>query len=665
VQVWGLNVIDLFVILAFLVLLLFIGLSASHGVKKETDFYQGGRSLGKVLQFFLQFGNSTDSTGAVQIAEGVYKSGAGGIWAGGLQTLFITPFFWFTQPWWRRARLMTMGDLFYDRFNSKSAACLYAAFSVFGALLSMGLANLAAYKVCTGIVVKPPEQYSDADRRQVAMYNEYRLLKADVAADKLSPRNDRYIYLDTLSAKGELRSSISYISPLPFYTAYSVIVGVYVVLGGLRAAAITDALQGLLILVMSVLLIPIGLHRIGGFHELHLKLPAHVFWITNVETTWYSIAAIVFASILQVVGLLHNMSTGGSAKDEDTARFGMISGAFTKRLVLICWMVCGLLALGLVTGLSDPNEAWGALSRQILPTGLIGLMLSGMLLGHMPSVGVWAVSVAGLATRNVYQPLVTGKPEKHYLRVAQWSVVGVLVVSVIFAMLSADVIGVYTMMITFNSFFGAAVLLVIFWRRLTPKAIIIGSGFWILLVIMVPWVLPQMQSFRRSGPLLQMADAHNALYFDNVVRIDPENPQSNMEGAGRFNVENYILHCVGVPVRHFSKAGFVTIHWLFPAVFAFGMLIVLSLLTKPSDLERSDRFFAKMRTPIAPTPEQDKEEVALSHADPHRFDHKKLFPGSDWQFARWTGKDFIGFFGCWGIVGLILASLYLVLRIGS
>ena len=54
-----------------------------------------------------------------------------------------------------------------------------------------------------------------------------------------------------------------------FSSAIQRVVGIYIVLGGLRAAAITDAVQGLLILVMSLMLIPVGLHRIGGFAGLH------------------------------------------------------------------------------------------------------------------------------------------------------------------------------------------------------------------------------------------------------------------------------------------------------------------------------------------------------------------------------------------------------------
>src|SRR6185369_12129740 len=98
--------------------------------------------------------------------------------------------------------------------------------------------------------------------------------------------------------------------------------------------------------------------------------------------TWYSICAVTLGSFIQIMGLQHNMASAGSARDENTARFGMLVGGFTKRLVLICWMLCGLLAVAILSGtskLDKPDLAWGALSTHLLPVGLIGIMLSGML----------------------------------------------------------------------------------------------------------------------------------------------------------------------------------------------------------------------------------------------------------------------------------------------
>jgi SSS family solute:Na+ symporter len=688
---FGLNVWDLIIILAFLIALLTIGVVVSHTIKKESDFYLGGRKLGRWLQFFLNFGNSTDTTGAVAAASAVFKQGAGGVWNAGFQTLFITPFFWFTQPWWRRARLTTMGDLFVDRYNSRSLASAYACFNIFMALFTMGMGNYFAYTVAHAMIVKPESAYTDQDRTKVKEYQEYQSLVSQIKAGHPEIREtERYQELDSKNKRGAIESFVSYVTPTTFYLIYSTIVGIYIVLGGLKAAAITDAIQGLLILAMSVLLIPLGLHRLGGFAGLHRVVPAFRF-VTTSDQTWYSILAVTFASFIQIIGILHNMSTGGSAKDEDTARFGMITGGFTKRLVIICWVLCGLIGLAFLTGkISDPGNTWGALSLTLLPAGLMGLMLSGMLLGHMPTVGVSAVAVSGLAVRNIYEPLVKGKSDEHYLKVGQWSIAVVLLVAIAFALESSSVQSAYTQLVTFNTFFGAAIVLMIFWKRLTASSIMISFVIWVVLIGLIPFFLPQVPWLRQQPGLVVSTDkvsiiatpkdvaagkAQNvgqiidsdpqAIYFDSVARANPDDPNSKLEGIGRFNVENFILHLFGVPVQRFSSSDNTASRWGFDGVFPFICLFFFSFVTKPTELERADRFYAKLRTPVAPTPEEDRHEVALSLTHPHRFDHKRLFPGTNWQFNKWARKDYIGFFGCWAIAGVILLLMWWVVGLGA
>jgi Na+/proline symporter len=683
VLIWGLHPIDLAIVLAFLVGILAVGIAVSRGVKHESDFFLGGRKMGRTLQFFLNFGNATDSNGAVVLASEVFRQGAGGVWLS-LQTLFITPFFWFTQPWFRRARVITMADLFVDRFNSKAVASAYAVFNVFVALMLLGVGNRGSYEVTAAMLVKPESAYTVEEAARVNGYRELRALRARVAAGSLPEvERGRFEELENRQKRGQLAGFVSYVRPLPFYVAYSAVVAVYIMMGGLKAAAVTDAIQGLLILVMSIILIPVGLKYVGGFEGLHRRVPEHMMELFGTvamsEYTWYSIAAITLASLVQIVGLSHNMSSGGSARDEGTARFGMISGGFTKRLVLIAWMFCGLLAVAILSGtLSEPDQAWGALSKALLPTGLMGLMLSGMLLGHMPSVGMSSVALSGLITRNLYEPLLPGRSPGHYLRVGQVVIAVVLGVSVLISMAAGGVASLMKTLITFNTFFGAAVLLLFFWRRLTAKAILISCVIWILLIGIAPIVVPMVEPLRRHPSLLLETTPQTvevttgtrtipaqACFFDKVVRVDPRRPELGSEGIGRFLAENYVLSLAGLPVRRLSPAGLVTARWLFDAIFPFVMLIGFSLLTGRGDAGRAARFYAKMKTPVAPTPELDQAEVEESYARPDRFDGEKLFPRTDWEFTRWTRGDYLGFFGCWGIVGLILLVLIGVLRIGA
>ena len=375
--IFGLHLIDLIIIFGFLCGVLGLGWWASRSVKEEKDFYLGGRKLGKTLQFFLSFGNMTDSSGAPTTSAEVFRQGAGGIWIS-LQTLFITPFFWFTTCWFRRARHVTMADLFVERLNSKSLATAYVLFNIFVSLLLLAFGNVASYKVAAAMIVKPPEAYTEKDKAQVRDCAEYSELKAQYSTGKLAAdKKERFEVLENRSKKGELNSFVSYVKPLPFYIAYTFIVALYITLGGLKAAAVTDALQGLLILAFTVLMIPMGLIRVGGFRGLHQSAPEFMFrlfgTVTASDYAWYSILAITFTSMIQIFGLMGNMAGSGSAKDENTARFGQITGAFTKRIVIIAWMLCGLIAVAMFPGgLSDPENAWGVMAKTLAAAGADG-----------------------------------------------------------------------------------------------------------------------------------------------------------------------------------------------------------------------------------------------------------------------------------------------------
>ncbi|MFH1606116.1 MAG: sodium:solute symporter family protein, partial [Nanoarchaeota archaeon] len=149
------------------------------------------------------------------------------------------------------------------------------------------------------------------------------------------------------------------------------------------AAAITDAIQGVLIITFSLILIPIGLSRIGGFEGLHASVPDYMFELfgsaSTSEYAWFTILAMILANLVSIIAVPTMMATAGSAKDEMTARFGMLVGMFFKRFIMLFWALAGLLAIGLYAGqLHDPDLIWGHMTYDLLFPGAIGLMLAGI-----------------------------------------------------------------------------------------------------------------------------------------------------------------------------------------------------------------------------------------------------------------------------------------------
>ncbi len=719
-RIYGLNPIDFAIVTASLVGTIVLGWYVSrHASKKASDFLVGGRKLGWLLQFFLNFGNMADSNGAPTVSAEVYREGVGGSWIN-FQLLFTTPFYWFFPVWFRRSRQVTFPDLFIDRFNDRRLATYYAVLAgitVFG-IIVMG--NVISYKVAAAMLIKPTTEWTAQETASVDMFHEYEALKLKRGTPAWTEADSsRYETLDSLSKHGELNSYISYLTPVAFYTGYALIVGTYIVLGGLKAAAIIDAFQGILIIVLSFMMIPMGLHAVGGFAALHDKVDASKFLLfgtaAGTQYAWYSILAIIFTSTISTIAGVNMGPAAASAKDENSLRIGTVVGAFGKRIVTIAWLFCGLLALALFpngNGLADTQNTWGAMAHVLLMPGLLGLMISGMILGHMPAVGVAAVNLAALITRNVYAMIFRNRSDEHYLVVSKISIPLVLALSIPSSLLLTDFIAILSFLITFGAFMGTVGFLLYFWRRLTPQAIAIGMTVWLILMSVVPWILPESTAFSRAPGLLlvgqaqtvQVAAAANnddvaaglaakvgdvirkneampapPLFFDSIARAKADDPQSPLEGQGRFNVECYLVSLLGIPVSQFNAAQIYTCRWLFDGLLPAIMLIVISYLplgrigrtpeqwlaAQRQQKELDDRFFVKMKTTVNSDWEADKRELEKRYAEPDSLNHLKLFPGSSWEFTKWSMSDALGFATCWVIAFAILGLLGVVVTIGA
>ena len=165
---FGLHWVDVTILLGYIVAVLLIGKALARGVKGEGDFFLGGRSLGRWLQFFLSFGNMTDPGQATTTSSSVYRQGAGRAWLA-LITLFLTPYYWFMNVWFRRVRLTTMADLFADRFGSRFLATLYAVTMLIIAVIGVIAAgNVTALKTLQPLMVKEEAVWTPEERQRVA-----------------------------------------------------------------------------------------------------------------------------------------------------------------------------------------------------------------------------------------------------------------------------------------------------------------------------------------------------------------------------------------------------------------------------------------------------------------------------------------------------------------
>jgi Na+/proline symporter len=701
---FGLHPLDTAIVFAYIVVLLAIGQYLSRKTKTEDDFFLAGRKLGKWFQFFLNFGNMTDPSSAPATASSVYKQGIGGIWLL-LILLFLTPYYWFMSIWFRRVRLTTMADLFEDRFDSRFLTSLYAVFAILVAILNIGFGNIIALKTLQPIMIKSPASYNQADNQMLADYKDYQTLHKLREQVALSPeQKKRYEIVKGLYDLGRIHPYVSCLEPLTFYILSSLLVTAFIVMGGLTATAMVNALQAVLVMIISVILIPFGLMRIGGFSGMHARVPAQMFQIfgdANLsEYTWYSIGALLLMSFVGINAAGGNMNIGGSAKDELAARMGSVTGGFGKRFMTIAWGMTGLIALALWgPNQADADQTWGRLTLFLLPVGLIGLMIVGILGGKLAALGAQTIVLSALVVKNLYEPLFPGRTERHYMFVARISVPIILGSGILVALWLGKAISLLKFIMAIGVTWGAPVFLIFQWRRLTKTAVIVQVITTILFIGVIPYLISALPALRQSADFTVMTrenvsmvraaatteDVRNGhakqpgemiskehhsepvpLFFeDGVARKNPADPDSPKEGIGRFNIEIYLVALVGMNVRNFSPPMIMTVRFVVDSVLPILILIAVSYVTRAGDSKKLARFYARLKTPVGPTPEADAAAVATSYDHPSCFDHTKIFPKSNWEFTKWDKQDLIGFLACCASVAAILLIFKGLLMIGA
>ena len=147
-------------------------------------------------------------------------------------------------------------------------------------------------------MVKDAAIYTAVEKQSVADFYEFsELRKQRQAAPLTGAAALRYEVLSDYYKRGALQPYVTYLNPVMFYLVSTSLVAVFIMLGGLKASAVVDAIQAVLVVLISVILIPFGLAKIGGVAALHQKVPEVMFNLFGgdaaSEYTWYSIGALL------------------------------------------------------------------------------------------------------------------------------------------------------------------------------------------------------------------------------------------------------------------------------------------------------------------------------------------------------------------------------------
>ena len=258
---FGLAIIDLVVIALYFAVVIAIGIWSMRKIKNQEDYFLAGRGFGKFIQTFAAFGQGTSSDTCVGVTTTTYTNGAAGIWSS-LLYLFATPMYWLVMPWMRRLRLLTLGDFFKERYGSARMAGVYA---IIGSISMMAFISVGFTAMTKTVAALAPKQVSELSTQELAEYNCALELDELKAADYGTLNTTQQQRLANLTQSNP-RKLFSHINQDVLIWIVCLVVMVYAVMGGLEAAFLTDTIQGIFIIILSLILIPFGWTKINSIY---------------------------------------------------------------------------------------------------------------------------------------------------------------------------------------------------------------------------------------------------------------------------------------------------------------------------------------------------------------------------------------------------------------
>lgn len=719
------GIADYTLLALYLITTMGLGLLAMRHTRTQSDYFLGGRSFGKLLQTFAAFGAGTGAHEPITVGRSVWYSGLSGVWIA-MQWLFVTPIYWITAVWYRRMRHLTLGDWFVERYDSKAMGAAFAIYALcfYMAFLSTMLTAIAKFAVPL------------------------------LGVETIGGIDIQYVIVPILSLT----------------------VIIYGVLGGLTAAYWTDLVQGVLIILLSVLLIPFGLWALvdkygnpqtddlaTGFQILHQRVSSDFFSLFSGPSSGdFSPLYILSFSLLSLVGIVvhpHFIATGGgSAKTETEARIGLVVGNFLKRLCTVGWALTALIALALLAGnpeiAADPDRAWGVAAREILGPwnlGLVGLMLACLLAAMMSSADTYMLVSSALVVRNLYAAYVNpNASEQRYVAVGRWTGIVLVTGATVVALRYSNVLGQFKLALEIPLLFAAPFWLGLYWRRVNTTAVWLTMTCTLLLFFVLPPLVPSVWPDLRQDPKytqttvrkvittrrtatqadvdraaawltaeaelaevaseatrearraalgpappsaklgewieVQTVEGGRAIYWQGGVapresgsaqwvtleQQDEENRrvvmqtwQGELQGQGDFQIDFLFYRWLGWDLSTANKATLETLRLPTRLALPFLILIAFSYLTPRNRTEVLDRYFAKMKTPVESDPALDQLALEASYAEPKRFEHLRLFPGSEWEMLRPTRVDVIGLVLCCLTCAAIIGGLAYLATLGA
>ena len=449
-----LSTLDWLVLAGFFVLLLgVVGMSMRQKEEDTADYFLAGRNASWLVIGASIFASNIGSEHLVGLSGSGAQSGmALAHWE--LQSWIILLLGWFFVPFYWSSKVYTMPEFLERRYNSKSRTFLSVI-----SLVSYVLTKVAVTVYAGGIAFKT------------------------------------ILGIDSIWG-----IDFFWISALGLV----IITGIYTVLGGMKAIMWTSVLQTPVLIIGSVVILVVGLDQVGGWSEVERINEANLHLIRSASDAEFPWPGIIFGSF--IIGFWYWCTDQYivqrvlSAKGIKEARRGTMFAGYLKLLPVFIFLFPGMIAVALkekgIINYASADQAFPTLVAELLPSGVKGIVIGGLVAALMSSLASLFNSSATLFTIDFYKKFKPESSEKHLLKVGRIATIVIVILGILWIpvmSLIADVLYEYLQSVQslIAPGIAAVFLLGLVSRRITPAAGYAGlvSGFVLGMVrlVMLPF----------------------------------------------------------------------------------------------------------------------------------------------------------------------------------
>ena len=352
--------------------------------------------------------------------------------------------------------------------------------------------------------------------------------------------------------------------------AVIVLTGLYTALGGMRAVAYNDAVQVVVLICGSALLTFYGLHKLGGWTALREICGSDMFNLwkpltpPGVEATWAPVMVrndsgqlvkqawyfnqhypwLGMAFCAPVIGLWYwctdqyIVQRALGAPNQTIARQGSIFAAFLKLFPVYLFIIPGLICFALVKSGKvpelaanfDAQNAFPLMVKHLLPPGLRGIVVAGLLSALMGSLAGVFNACSTLFTVDLYQKWKPKATQHELVRTGRIATTVMVIIAMLWIPVVQGANSLYDYLQSVQGYLAPPIFVVfffgVFWKRLNAKgclyAMVAGFILGLFRMLVDTPVTMKLKGFEHGytqGSFLWIVNNINFQYFSIIITL--------------------------------------------------------------------------------------------------------------------------------------------------